>query len=251
DPNYSTNTWRLNGVGFRFPMDVEVPPGGLLLVVGSDPATFRSKNNVPQDVPIFGPYPGALQDGGETLALQRPGPPDVATNTGTIFIPYIDVDVVRYDNQAPWPANAHGLGPSLERLSASAYGNDPTNWRASPFTASPGLENSGNRLPVVNAGPDQNLEATNFPLVITLNASATDDGQPNPPGAFATTWSQVSGPGIVFFGDANRPTTTASFPGIGTYVLRLTASDGALQSGDDLTITIQRSPSSVTFVPKG
>src|SRR6185503_19329432 len=84
-----------------------------------------------------------------------------------------------------------------------------------------------------------------------LGGSATDDGQPNPPGAVTMTWSQVSGPGTAWFANVNQPNTTATFPGVGTYVLRLTASDGALQASDDLTVTIQRAPSSVTFVTKG
>jgi hypothetical protein len=136
-------------------------------------------------------------------------------------------------------------------LNASAYGNDPINWRASPGPASPGLENTGNRLPVVNAGLDLTLSATNFPLVVALGGSATDDGQPNPPGALTMAWSQISGPGTMWFANANQPNTTATFPGVGTYVLRLTASDGALQASDDLTVTIQRSPSPVTFIAKG
>ena len=251
DPDFPTNTWRINGIGFDFPMNVEIPANGLLLVVASDPATFRARNNVPPTVPVFGPYPGALQDGGETLALQRPDKPDVDTNTGAIFIPFIDVDVVHYDDKAPWPTNADGLGPSLERLTASAYGNDPVNWRASPGGASPGLENSGNRLPAVNAGPDADLTGTAFPLALALGGSATDDGLPNPPGAVTATWSQVSGPGAAWFDNVNQPDTTAHFPGIGTYVLRLTANDGALQASDDVTVTIQRSPTAVTFVPKG
>ncbi|HKI70885.1 MAG TPA: lamin tail domain-containing protein, partial [Verrucomicrobiae bacterium] len=118
DPNYPTNTWRLHGIGFDFPTGSEISPNGLLLVVGSDPAAFRAQYGVPVAVPIFGPFPGALQNGGETLALQRPDAPDLDTNTGAIFIPYIDVDVVRYDNKAPWPTNADGYGPSLERLNA-------------------------------------------------------------------------------------------------------------------------------------
>jgi hypothetical protein len=173
------------------------------------------------------------------------------TNTGTYFTPYIDVDVVRYNDKAPWPTNADGFGPSLERLNAMAYGNDPVNWRASPGPASPGLENTGNRLPLVNAGLDQTLTGTNFPLMVTLSGSATDDGQPNPPGALTLTWSQVSGPGTIWFGNVNHPNSTAAFPGVGAYVVRLTASDGALQASDDLTFTIQRSPSPVTFVTKG
>src|SRR6185503_4277631 len=84
-----------------------------------------------------------------------------------------------------------------------------------------------------------------------LSGSATDDGQPNPPGALTMAWSQISGPGTMWFANANQPNTTATFPGVGTYVLRLTASDGALQASDDLTVTIQRSPSPVTFIAKG
>jgi hypothetical protein len=251
DPAYSTNRWRLSGVGFDFPENVEIPANGLLLVTGSDPAAFRLRYGVPTSVQIFGPFPGTLQGSGETLALQRPDPPDLDTNTGTYFIPYIDVDVVRYNDKAPWPTNADGFGPSLERLNAMVYGNDPVNWRASPGPASPGLENTGNRLPLVNAGLDQTLTGTNFPLLVALSGSATDDGQPNPPGALTMTWSQVSGPGTIWFGNVSQPNSTAAFPGVGAYVLRLTASDGALQASDDLTFTIQRSPSPVTFVTKG
>ena len=36
---------------------------------------------------------------------------------------------------------ADGLGSSLERLYATAYGNDPINWRASLAAPSPGFEN--------------------------------------------------------------------------------------------------------------
>jgi hypothetical protein len=251
DPNFPTNTWRLSPLGYSFPTNATIATNGLLLIVPIDPATFRAKYGVPGAVPIFGPYSGVLQDSGETLALQRPDQPDLDTNTGTYFIPYIDVDVVRYNNKAPWPTNADGFGPSLERLNAAAYGNDPINWRASPGPASPGLENTGNRLPVVNAGLDQSITGTSFPLVVALTGSATDDGQPNPPGAVTMTWSQVSGPVAAWFGNVNQPNTTATFPGVGTYVLRLTASDGALQASDDLTVTIQRSPSPVTFVAKG
>jgi len=75
-------------------------------------------------VEIYGPFAGTLQDSGETLALQRPDAPDLDTNNGTYFTPYIDVDVVRYNDKAPWPTNADGLGPSIERLVATDYGND-------------------------------------------------------------------------------------------------------------------------------
>jgi hypothetical protein len=139
--SYPSNTWRLNGVGFDFPTNSEIAPGGLVLLVGIDPVVFRGKYSVPTTVPVFGPYPGRLQGGGETLALQRPDSPDLDTNTGSLFVPYIDIDVVHYDDKAPWPIQADGLGSSLERLYANAYGNDPINWRASLAGPSPGREN--------------------------------------------------------------------------------------------------------------
>ena len=140
DPAYPTNGWKLDGAGFTFPPNVVIPANGLMLLAASDPALFRLKYNVPTNVSVFALYPGVLQGGGETLALQRPDRPDVDTNTGRIFIPYIDVDVVRYNDKAPWPTNADGFGPSIERLDGSAYGNDPVNWRASFGPGTPGRE---------------------------------------------------------------------------------------------------------------
>jgi hypothetical protein len=161
DPLYPTNTWRLNGVGFVIPQNTEISPYGLLLLVGIDPATFISKYSVPPGVPVFGPYPGTLQDSGETLALQYPDHPDVDPNTGVIFVPYIDVDVVRYNDKPPWPASADGFGPSLERINAATYGNDPINWRASPGNPSPGLQSQAplqlNSV-VLSAGPNPELQ---------------------------------------------------------------------------------------------
>src|SRR6185503_12753159 len=143
------------------------------------------------------------------------------------------VDEVRYNDRAPWPTNAAGFGSSIERINPTAYGNDPINWRASPGNASPGYENSGNRVPRVDAGLDQTFQSASFPFTANLLGTADDDGQPNPPGALNVTWSAVSGPGAVILASPNQLNTAASFPGVGIYVLRLTASDGALSATDD------------------
>jgi hypothetical protein len=92
-----------------------------------------------------------------------------------------------------------------------------------------------NQSPIVNAGSDQTIT---LPSDANLSGTATDDGLPNPPAVLTTTWSQVSGPGSVTFGNANSLTTTASFSLAGVYVLRLTASDSVLTSTDDLTVTV-------------
>jgi hypothetical protein len=93
-----------------------------------------------------------------------------------------------------------------------------------------------NMPPCANAGPDQEL--THDANTLTLKGSASDDGDPQ--GAtITTTWSKVSGPGVVTFGNPNALTTLASFNAPGTYVLRLTANDTQLEGSDDVTITTQ------------
>ena len=129
-----TNTWRLSGLGFSFPTNITLGPNQLLLVVATEPGTFRSKYAVPASVSVYGPFAGVLQDDGENLELQRPDTPD------TNGIPYITVEAVRYSNGVPWPVGADGTGRSLQRRVSDQYGNDPSNWTAAPAT--PGIDNT-------------------------------------------------------------------------------------------------------------
>jgi uncharacterized protein YjiK len=92
---------------------------------------------------------------------------------------------------------------------------------------------TGNQPPSVSAGPDQTVT---LPAAASLDGTVSDDGQPNP--VPTTTWSKVSGPGVVSFADASAVDTSATFSAAGTYVLRLTADDGALQSSDEVTIIV-------------
>lgn len=78
------------------------------------------------------------------------------------------------------------------------------------------------------------LPNTNNLLVI--EALVTDDGLPSPPGAVNVRWDVESGPAPVEFGDAESPITTAQFSVAGMYVLRLTATDGALTSRATVTV---------------
>ncbi|MBL0123943.1 MAG: PKD domain-containing protein [Betaproteobacteria bacterium] len=93
-----------------------------------------------------------------------------------------------------------------------------------------------NQPPVVSAGPNQ---AITLPALATLAGTATDDGLPNPPARLTTTWSMVSGPAAgVAFTDPASPTTSVTFSAPGTYVLRLTAGDGALSATSDTQVTV-------------
>jgi len=74
-------------------------------------------------------------------------------------------------------------------------------------------------------------------VVLDLDGSVSDaDG-----GTPTATWSQISGPGTVVFGDPSVIATTATFTEVGTYKLRLTANDGFYQSTDELTVIIKES----------
>ena len=91
-----------------------------------------------------------------------------------------------------------------------------------------------NLAPVVNAGPDQTIA---LPInQVSLTGTATDDGLPGL--GITTTWSKVSGPGTVTFGDPGILATTATFSLQGTYVLQLAASDGLLSSSDTMSVTV-------------
>lgn len=91
-----------------------------------------------------------------------------------------------------------------------------------------------NVAPVVNAGPDRTVT---LPATAALAGTVTDDGLPTPP-TLTVTWSKTSGPGTVTFSPANAAATTATFSAAGTYVVRLTASDGALSSYDEAQVVV-------------
>jgi hypothetical protein len=100
-----------------------------------------------------------------------------------------------------------------------------------------------NTAPVVSAGMDQTVT---LPSNANLDGTASDDGLPTPP-ALTTTWSQVTGPGTVSFGNASAVDTTASFSVDGVYTLRLTADDSAFSTSDDVIITVNAVVSDLIF----
>jgi hypothetical protein len=116
---------------------------------------------------------------------------------------------------------------SLTRPNGSA-------WDIGAYESNGASSALANQAPVVNAGPDQSIT---LPASATLAGSATDDGLPT--GSTLTkSWSTVSGPGTVTFGNAAALNTTANFSAAGTYTLRLTASDSLLSSSDDVVFTV-------------
>jgi len=106
------------------------------------------------------------------------------------------------------------------------------------------INSISNNPPTVNAGIDQTITAVNS---VSLSGSVTDDGFPKG-NSISTTWTKVSGPGIVTFVNANTLETSANFSAIGSYVLRLSATDGILSSTDDVGINFSDSTSAILEV---
>jgi hypothetical protein len=101
--------------------------------------------------------------------------------------------------------------------------------------------------PRVDAGFDQTITILDRAF---LNGAVADDGYPSLPGAVAAIWSQLSGPAAVTFDSRDEVLTTASFPATGTYVLRLTVSDGDLTGSDDVSITVTASAPHTIRIPQ-
>jgi hypothetical protein len=128
DPEYPTNTWKLTGLGYTFPTNLTFAAGQALLLVATNPASFRAKYGVSNPVVILGPFPGALENSGENLELQQPDTPN------TNGVPYVTIEAVRYNDKLPWPPGADGTGLSLQRLYSLSFGNEPLNWVAAAPT---------------------------------------------------------------------------------------------------------------------
>ncbi|HSG96648.1 MAG TPA: Ig-like domain-containing protein, partial [Woeseiaceae bacterium] len=139
-----------------------------------------------------------------------------------LVIPSLDIVVAR--NGRPWAGNRTPsyydvLGPFFDPIVAS-------------------VTVSNNEPPTVNAGLDVTIE---LPVdLVNLNGTVTDDGLPN--GTLDISWSVVSGPGAVLFGDSTLEDTTATFSEAGDYVLRLSATDSLSTSSDDILVSVLSGP---------
>jgi len=91
-----------------------------------------------------------------------------------------------------------------------------------------------NQPPLIDLGLNQTIQ---LPALANLSARVTDTDGPLATPRLA--WTRVSGPGTVTFGNPASAMTTAAFSTAGTYVLRLTANDGEIESFADLTVTVQ------------
>ncbi len=119
--NPGTGTVSIAGWHFADGITYAFPPGttlgaGAHVVVAINRAAFQMRYPAVTNL-APGAFNGQLNNGGERLSLADP-------SSNRVFD-------VTYDNSAPWPEAAAGLGSSLVLVDPDGPANDPANWRAS------------------------------------------------------------------------------------------------------------------------
>ncbi len=109
-------------------------------------------------------------------------------------------------------------------FSVKAYDAVPNYSSASTSLSVTTNPSSPNNAPIVSAGGSSNTVSKNIPGVYMYNASVTDSDGPAP---LTILWTKISGPGTVTWTNSASPQSQVSFSLAGTYVMRLTATDGA------------------------
>ena len=124
----------ISGIDYQFDVpESNLVAGGILLVVKDDPANFRKNYNVPEEVEIYGPFPGSLDNRGERIRIRITEP---STINGEPDLK-VSIDIAEYSDRDPWPISADGFGDSLHRKYPIRYAGDPKNWKAA--APSPGM----------------------------------------------------------------------------------------------------------------
>ncbi|HEU5264265.1 MAG TPA: hypothetical protein VFU34_06480, partial [Gaiellaceae bacterium] len=196
----------------------------------------------------FNPVSGTLFILSDRLNTVPPAPIIVETTTGGTPVRTIDASAsgaVKPAGLAYAPASD---GSATMRFYIVDRGvdnnNDPNAVDGKLYElTTPPADPPSNLPPVVDAGSNQSVT---LPSSASLDGTATDDGNPAPP-SLTTTWSQVSGPSTVTFGNPNAVDTTASVTVAGVYVVRLTANDGQFSTSDEVTLSFTGSGSSNVF----
>ncbi len=178
---------------------------------------------------------------------------------------------VQFQSQAGGGTGSYGYGWTFGDNTAGP-GQNPSHTYTQPgtyiatVTATDSQNRTGQNNVTIVANPvttvtnqppriTQAAATVTLPLTLDLAPTVTDDGLPNPPAALTYAWSQVSGPAgqppaapaffapVAFSSTSTRETKVTFDPtGPGTYVLRLTVSDGALSTGLDITVTVLAQP---------
>ena len=243
----SLQDWEIRGeVDFDFPA-MSIAGNQTLVVLRFDPndaanvarvASFRSVHGIDSSVTLIGGFIGSLSNSWGRVELQSPDSPPVSDPTA---IPHVTVDELIYDDLAPWPVSADGVGNSLNRIASNSVGSEAGSWSAASPT--PGAVN------LVVAGPsitvsvrDDNsevrpdlLDSFRFTFDADVNVSAGDLTMVND----TLGGTAVSLAGVAFSWDAATFTAVWDFESVpdfdpGYYSFRLSDSVTSVQGNQPI-----------------
>ena len=113
-----------DAVDFTFPAGTVIPGGGYLVV-----ARNALSASAFYGVSVLGSYSGQLSNGGDQVVLRDDA------------IQRVIVDAVFYEDEAPWPLEADGIGSSLELVDPFLDNQQAANWHVGQLY-SPGAPNN-------------------------------------------------------------------------------------------------------------
>jgi hypothetical protein len=124
--SFLVDGWRVHGIDFTFPPGTVIT-NGQYVVLAKNLGAFAAAYG--GNIAPFGQFDGGLDDGGETLKLQRPTftftTNDTTITTNTV---YVTVNGVKYDDDLPWPAGADGAGAALQLIDPEQDNSRVSNW---------------------------------------------------------------------------------------------------------------------------
>ncbi len=248
DPGCPANTWRLrNAVDFDFPPNQTLAAAARLLVVGFSPTNttqltaFRTKYGISNSVAVYGPWTGKLDNSRDTIELKQPETPETVP---PFTVPFIMIDKVAYTDEAPWPTGADGIGNSLQRVSNTGFGNDPTNWFAAGVTAG--------RATVPDIAPTVSILSPANGTLIDFGADATVSITGDDPDGFIARVQLLDGETVVTQWSHPPFDFVWTAPPTGEHHLRAVATDnvGGIAESSQVTFTVPEPPV-VMFAPPG
>ena len=191
----------------------------------SSPSTTASFTTVGNYILRLTASDGLLSSTDEvTITVDPPGPDPSATTTPIIPTKTPTPEYTVTPTETPIPT---------ETLIPSEIWT-PTETLTPTETRSP-TPSITNQAPIVSAGENQTVVINTWAL---LNGTVFEEGLPG--GFLDVTWSRVSGGGKVTFADQNSATTQVTFNKTGNFILRLTATDGALSVYDEVNVNVIR-----------
>jgi len=144
--------WRVDGIGLTIPSGTVILPSSYVAFVRSG-AQFRAAYGSARFIPAQ--YDGKLSNTGELITLY-----DRSGRT---------IDAVRYENIAPWPESANGMGASLELIDPTKDNARVANWSAS------GVPGGTPAAPNTSGGTIDSLAAVYVNEVLSANGSINAD----------------------------------------------------------------------------